>query len=896
MAKPGLREFCRGLQRQKASRRSLLFCAGWSVALGAWAQTNLGEIAITVGPVEYRQFDKVEITGSALRRAAESRALPVEVITREDIRKTGLRQTSELIQRLPYMANMVEAGQFLASNGGFANTAIHGMPNGTLVLVNGMRIAPYGRQSIAGGERTGVDLDNIPISAIDRIEVLTDGASSLYGTDALAGVVNIIMNEERKGISISADKTRPDGGVAQTDSVSLQWGKGSLRRDGFHLRAEMEHSERGALRGADRPGLSTGGTTIGSGSAAIPITYTLTDIYTSPATLYTFAPAVWNSAWSPLLAQGQSCPAGWVTSHAGPYCLGNPYPMLDYYPSQRRTALHLRGDLMTAGGSQLYADLLWGTNTQQARTVFDGTERRVDASNPVAAPWLAQAGMTSGAWLLWRPGIAGPVIENEHTTLRAQVGIRGQWQAWDYQGAASYTQSVADRRYVRQLPLGLLGDNGSLPISEGWFSSAAAQNLNATLERQITAYPLDRGRTSITGVTVSAQRELGEMEGGPVQWALGTDVRRETSVFRNANTPNSQPDFDLHRDAAAAFTELRTPWRDNFESTASVRADRYDQFNTVNGKLSALWRPAPGWQVRAAVGTGFRAPQTAQLNEQRYYFGDSQIPDGYVCPSNIASHLGAQCGSGSRFMPTYTQGSTSLQPETSRQMTLGVRHDINRRVSLSADAWQVAMKNEIGQDTAAGVLLNPQQHADNFIRDANGDLALYLPLRNNASSLKRGIDFDLRWRHPTERGRLSLQAKFTRYLTSWKDAGMGPESDLGRISSLTYKPTPKFNAQVLLAYNEADWNVGAIWHYRSAYIDLELPGLPTVVIPAFSTLDLVAQLNITRALELRAGLYNVANKLPGQGINSPTLYTPGIDTAYTNLWGRTLRMGLTYRF
>ena len=881
----------------KCLRSALLAMAAGATPL-AWTQVVQDGANVTIlgAPVEFRQFDKVEITGSALRRAAESRALPVEVITREDIRKTGLRQTSELIQSLPYMGNMIEAGQFLASNGGFANAAIHGMPNGTLVLVNGMRIAPYGRQSIAGGERTGVDLDNIPISAIDRIEVLSDGASSLYGTDALAGVVNIIMNEERKGISISADKTRPDGGVAQTDSVSLQLAKGSLRRDGFHLRAEFEHSERGSLRGADRPSLSTGGTTVGSGVNATAMTYTLADLYTSPATLYSPTPAVWNSAWSPALAQGQSCPAGWVAGPDGPYCQGNPYPAVDYYPSQRRTALHLRGDVLTEGGQQLFADLLWGTNTQQARTVFDGTARWVDASNPVAAPWLTQAGMTSGAWVLWRPGIAGPVLEFEHTTLRAELGIKGQWQAWDYQAAACYSESVADRSYARQLPLGLLGDNGSLPISEGWFSNASASALNAQLENQITPYPLNHGRTSIAGAMLRGQRELGELPGGAVQWALGTDVRRESSLYRNANTPNSQPDFDLHRDDAAAYTELRTPWRDNFESTASVRADRYDQFNTVNGKLSALWRPAPDWQVRSAVGTGFRAPQTAQLNEQRYYFGNSQIPDGYVCPSNIASTLGAHCVSGSNFIPTYTQGATTLQPETSQQFTLGVRHDISHRISLSADVWQVAMKNEIGQDTAAGVLLNPQQHPDNFIRDANGDLALYLPLRNNASSLKRGIDFELRWRQPTERGRLSLQAQLTRYLASWKDAGLGQESDLGRISSLTYKPTPKLNAQVLLAYNQADWNVGAIWHYRSAYTDLQLPGLPTVTIPAFSTFDLVAQYNPTRAIELRAGLYNVANKLPAQGINSPTPYTPGIDTAYSNLWGRTLRMGLTYKF
>lgn len=874
----------------------LAMAAGANTQALAQAVQDAGQVTIRDTAVEFRQFDTVEITGSALRRAAESRALPVEIITRADIRKTGLTQTSDLIQSLPYMGNMIEAGQFLASNGGFANAAIHGMPNGTLVLVNGMRIAPYGRQSIAGGERTGVDLDNIPISAIDRIEVLSDGASSLYGTDALAGVVNIIMNEERKGISISAGKTRPAGGAAQTESLSVQLAKGSLRRDGFHLRAEFEHSERSALSGADRPGLSTGGTTIGSGANATAMTYTLTDLYTSPATLYSPAPSVWNSAWSPLLAQAQPCPTSWSADPSGTYCQGNPYPQLDYYPSQRRTALHVRGDVVIDSGQQLFADLLWGTNTQQARTVFDSTARWVDASSPVAAPWLAQAGMSSGAWVLWRPAIAGPVLGFEHTTLSAHIGLKGQWQTWDYQASAHYTQSAAQHSYIRQLPQGLLGDNGSLPISEGWFSSAAAPALNAQLESQITSYSLNQGRTRFAGATVRGQRELWTLDGGAAQWALGSEVRRETSTYRNTNTLNSQPDFDLNRDSVAAYTELRTPWRDNLESTASMRADRYDQFHTFNGKLSALWRPTSDWQWRAAFGTGFRAPQTAQLNEQRYYFGNAQIPTGYTCPTDIASSLGARCVSGANFIPTYTQGATTLRPETSQQLTFGVRHDINHRISLSADVWQVAIKNEIGQDISAGVLLNPLQHADNFIRDSNGDLALYLPLRNNASSLKRGIDFDLRWRHPTDHGRISLQAQLTRYLASWKDAGMGQESDLGRISSLTYKPTPKFNAQVLLAYNQADWNLGAIWHYRSAYTDLQLPGLPTVTIPAFSTLDLVAQYSPIRALELRAGIYNVANKLPTQGINSPSPNTPGIDTAYSNLWGRTLRVGATYRF
>jgi iron complex outermembrane receptor protein len=858
--------------------------------------SSVGEVLVREAAPEFRQFDKVEITGSALRRPAESRALPVEIITREDIRKSGLRSTTELIQRLPYMGNMMEAGQYLASNGGFSNAAIHGMPNGTLVLVNGSRMAPYGLQNIAGSERTGVDLDTLPISAIDRVEILTDGASSLYGTDALAGVVNIIMSDERQGLSISADKTVPHGGAASTEQFALQAAHGKLQRDGYHLRLELEHSERGNLAGQDRPSLSQGYIPVTINGQTENLTYALTGFYAGTATLYDPAQnRYWNSAWSPALAQGQSCPSGWVDESRYGACLNNPYSGMDLYPSQRRTTLHARGEVQTDAGQTLFADVLWGRNTQQMRSYFAGTLRAVDSSDPVAGPWLQQAGMSS-AYVLWRPAIAGPILASDSTTWRTEVGLKGQWQQWDYQATASYTVSQSDWRYTRQLPPGLLGQQGTMPLSDGWFNPASQPQLNAELEGLITSYPVDSGQTSILGAQGRVQREFGLLGGGPIQWAFGSDIRRETSRYINFNQETPQPDFKLHRHDAAVYTELRTPWRPGFETTASVRADRYDQFNTVNAKLSGLWCPAQGWMLRSAVGTGFRAPQTAQLNEQRYLQNYAQTPSSYTCPTSLANALGANCGLNSARIAAYTQGSADLQPETSEQITLGIRREFNHRISLSADAWQVSMRNEIGQAQSIAVLQNPLANPDNFIREPNGDLALYLPLRNLSSSLKRGIDFDLRWRQPTDHGRITLQALVTRYLASWKDDGTGQQSDLGRISTLTYKPTPKYSAQLMLAYNTADWNVGAILRYRSAYTDLQITNLPTFTISAFTTLDLVGQWNFGKQVELRGGLYNVANRLPAQGINSPAVNLPGIDTAYSNLWGRTLRIGATYRF
>ncbi len=877
-----------------ASLKSAIATAVALQCVAAFAQTE-HQIVVIDKPVEFRQFDKVEITGSALRRTAESQALPVQVVTRDDIRRTGLRSTSEIVQSLSVMSNMVEAGQFFSSSGGFSNAAIHGMPNGTLVLVNGIRLSPYARQSIAGNERTGVDLDNIPVSAIDRIEVLTDGASSLYGTDALAGVVNIIMNAERKGVTISLDNTRPAGGSAQTQTFSFSAAGGTLASTGYHWRAELEHSERGSLFGSDRPSISKGYLPITVSGQNTAITYPLNSIYSSPATLVSpDYSRVWNLAWSPSVAQGQGCPQGWVDSQYN-VCLSNPYPSLSLYPSQNKTALHLRGDALGENGRKYFAELIWGSNKQSAATYFTPTNRFVGPSSQAAAPYLSQAGMSQGALVYWSPSIANPIIDYDHSTWRASAGLTGTNREWSYQAQAHYGQSKSFWGYSRQLPIGLLGLKGSLPVTDGWFNPQTIAQLNAQLEQSVTSYAIDEAKTSVGGVLASSQRELWELDGGHVQIALGAELRRKSSYYKNSNDPMPQPDFNLHRHAAAVFAELRTPWQDNFESTASIRADQYDQFGSVNAKLSALWKFSPGWQMRGSLGSSFRAPQTAQLNDQRYLLTYSQVPISYKCPQAIASSLGATCAQGVGTIATYTQGG-NLQPETSHQLTLGIRRDIGRQASLSADFWRVAMKNEIGQEPAFSVLLAPDAHQANFMRDTDGYLALFTPLRNLASSLKQGVDFDLRWRIPLDNGRLSMQSTLTRYITSWRDDGGGRQSDLGRISSLTFKPTPKYMARTMVAYNSANWSAGAIWSYRSAYADLQQPNIPSINVAAFSTLDLVGQYNPRQNIELRAGLHNVADKMPSTSVNSPTPLVPGIDTGYSNLWGRTLRVGATYRF
>ncbi len=154
-------------------------------------------------PLEYRQFDRVEVTGSAILSKEAKDSLPLQVINRRDIERSGAASLSEVLHQLPVMLNFTESGTMTGTlSGGPEAAAIHGNQSGTLVLLNGRRLPIYGSQTIAG-ERAIVDLNFLPLAAIERIEILSDGASSRYGSDAVAGVVNVITRPSKAPISSS---------------------------------------------------------------------------------------------------------------------------------------------------------------------------------------------------------------------------------------------------------------------------------------------------------------------------------------------------------------------------------------------------------------------------------------------------------------------------------------------------------------------------------------------------------------------------------------------------------------------------------------------------------------------------------------------------------------------
>ncbi|MBC7620617.1 MAG: TonB-dependent receptor plug domain-containing protein, partial [Candidatus Saccharibacteria bacterium] len=247
----------------------------------------MGVAGYAFGQTEPEQkLQRVEITGSSIKRIASEGALPVQVISTEDLKAQGITTAEQVISMLNVNGNGIDnlasnsdvaAGSGRGSNGlSAANLRGQGASN-TLVLLNGRRIAAHG---LNGGV---VDLGSIPMSAVDRIEVLKDGASAIYGTDAIGGVINFILKKNYQGLETEAFTDVTQAGGGRIDRVKVVGGFGNLDQDGFNMLVSLGRSQNQMLRGDQRSFVNTfqpnRGLSVDTRGAPFATTFAINSIY-----------------------------------------------------------------------------------------------------------------------------------------------------------------------------------------------------------------------------------------------------------------------------------------------------------------------------------------------------------------------------------------------------------------------------------------------------------------------------------------------------------------------------------------------------------------------------------------------------------------------------------------
>ncbi len=232
--------------------------------------------------VSAQEVQRIEVTGSSIKRLASEASLPITAIAGEDLEKRGMTSLADLMMALPQSSSLAPSNA-----GSGTNINLRGLGvNRTLVLLNGRRMA---NEAIADGY---ANLDVIPMSAIARVEILNDGASSIYGSDAIGGVVNFITKRDYKGASITAQTVQPrKTGGGDEQRLSFIVGAGDLQQDGWNVYATMDAHRRSRLLGSDRAELSSPEllTSIGrapalaSGGFASPANFTIPSVKTFKA-------------------------------------------------------------------------------------------------------------------------------------------------------------------------------------------------------------------------------------------------------------------------------------------------------------------------------------------------------------------------------------------------------------------------------------------------------------------------------------------------------------------------------------------------------------------------------------------------------------------------------------
>lgn len=907
-----------------------------ALAFGGLALVPMLAVAQTAAP------QRVEVTGSSIKRVAAEGALPVQVISKEEIAKTGANSVSELMQQLPTMQGFTTSGESVGGGGGGIMTvSLHDIGEEyTLVLLNGRRLAPRGSGST-------VDLNSIPLSAIERIEVLTDGASAIYGSDAIAGVVNFILKRDQRDTQVSVKYSAPKKG-GESLNASVSTGFGDLDKNGFNILLAFSHDEQEQLKAIDRDFAKTGMISFkhkgqdlyyfnGSGNA-IPGNARVRYVDAAGVTQQT-------PAFNPYAQANGNCAP--FNSAIGDECWFDYTSTIEIQPESSRDSFFGRGVFKlgsdwTASLDAAFTKYKMLTKIAPYPTGWFNLPMDSALVNTYVKPYLTAeqlAGMNR-VQARWRASPAGGRQTEWNTNSTHLVGtVEGMVAGWDVSGAVTHSINDTKQNY----PDGwLLADEFLTAVSAGEFNVFGRPEDftdadRAALSKTIYHGPWDRDKTRMNAVEARGSRPLFKMSGGDAMLGVGAEFRdyKYSRTVADANENElilflgKDDTYGLKRSNYGLFGEITLPVTKQIELTGAVRYDQIGKVkDTINSvtvnknesdttyKLSARFQPSSSVLVRASIGTGFKAPSMLDIGKPRGDFGVTG--DRYACPFQAPDPLAATCQPGLSQVNVFTQGNPNLRPEKSEQATIGVVFEPMANFVVGLDWWRVKIKDLVTTLTDDQIFDNPVLYRDLFTTKRNlatGDdeLAILRASVNASRSINEGVDWKLSWDNKFSFGSLKtsvtgthlLKSKYTRPGTDIWVTSLGMYGENGAVSFRNI-----FKAAASLQTGAIGNTVSVKW--RSGYKDQEQSedgcaitlvdangdcvGVTDWRIPSYSTVDWQFSYAVNKMILLRGGVNNLLNKKPHLSIGDGGGHQVGYDPRYTDSFGRTFYIGAELKF
>lgn len=756
-----------------------------------------------------RSLDRVQVTGSRIKRADVEASLPVTVIQRAEIEAQGITSAEQLLMHLNIggngsdnlAANAGIAPADLRGNNGVSGANLRGQgADATLVLLNGRRVAAHGLRG------TAVDLNSIPFSAIDRVEVLRDGASAVYGTDAIGGVINFITKTDYTGLQVNAFVDMTEAGGGNIYNTNVLFGTGDLDADGWNVFGTVAFKKNDILRGNSRdfsngfqPDRGLSPDTRGTPFATI---FNIAGGMTGTALTAPDGAAV-NGVNTLNLPGAAGCEAGgdmmgpydyrlWATTAtnvASRYGCAWDYPAAAVMQQPQESVQFIgRASFKISDRHQAFVEFMGSDNdvnrifepnqissSATATAAFnpstwyplnDNTRSTYDAIYGAMADYFGAGQLTYGAPIAyrWRCMACGPrEVQTNTKAYRALVGFDGQIGNWDYSVGLSRATSESQSRlgtgyhYTEGLQQALGSGLLNPFLMPGQEQSAAAMAaLDAASAAGVTLYG---GKSIMTGLDATMSTSIATLPGGDLQLAFGADLRREEFEFNgdpraaadrpaifNAPFDDANALPQVSRNIKAVFTEIYMPVHERFEVTLAARYDEYDGFGgTANPKVSFKWQPFDSLAVRGAYSTGFKAPEFSKLfsGTQELQNTALDVADPARCPGGVVDDTRPGC---EQIRPDILAGGNpNLRPEEARQKSLGFVYSPLDWFNMSLDWWQIERINTIRTAPDLDVLRDRYDlFSGNWIRDEAGDVILIdRRFVNSGGTLMSGVELDM---------------------------------------------------------------------------------------------------------------------------------------------------------
>ena len=816
---------------------------------------------------------KVEVVGSGIKRSLEDQSLPVQVLTRDDIQRSGVQNMEQLVQKITATATAgATSGASLATAETFGQSSVSLRGLGakrTLILLDGQRIAPFAQEL-----SNGVDINAIPISAIERVEVLTDGASSVYGSDAVAGVINFILRRNFTGMTMGYEHDEPtQGGGGRTENFWVSGGYGDLVKDRFNVTLSYQYKKESSLLASERDFSKSGNVPPFYANSATPSgriegTWVPGSDPGSNNASATNPFGISTSGYGNPGADSPGCAAMGMfaipnkpRAGTGTNCNFDSAPFVELFPQVETNSGVGTFNFQLTPQAQLYLTGLYTQNkvkneiqASPARIAFFQTDPLFASTPGVDQALLIYPGNPNypHAWLQshglaamdgqvlavsLRAFAAGARQEFDTNTQQQYVaGVKGTWlKDWDYDVNAQYSKSESKGAltggFFSQVGLARAWNTvGNTPGSyvDPW-AVGGVQNPTLTAAIQAANY---NGPTSTAGETLNTFQAktsgtLYEMAAGPLAASFGfaylkgkytvsvPDILASGDISGLGGAIANQ---DGDRTVTAGYAEFAIPVTRDINLNLSTRLDHYDDLKADNtpwtGKVSATWQPWQWGMFRASYGTGFRAPTLGELHGPVILGTSEQFIDPLFAdqgPIQANAFIG---------------GNPDLKPEKSKQGSVGFVWTPVRTFTSHIDYWEIKIDKYI--TTPSALAMVNAARAGSFIFTPNevsfapdGEVDTVNEVSQNAAKAHfSGIDGAASWRQPTAWGTWGVDYSGTYYLKADLETAIGTEHNIGTIvdpNTLVPLQLP-IGGGVIVRYKQT---VSANWSYRAMGRDAE---------------------------------------------------------------------------